>query len=152
MKVFISHTFADDDQELSQILQKTLAEKDIAGYLAEKKQEYDLLIRDKIRDEIEKSDYIVGVVTNKARESASVNQELGYALRAGVRMIIMLEKEAKNGVLTHGMEVEEFTREKFQESCKKILDYIVTKGPRKKTSDEEKKWLIDNVYRPSIIP
>ena len=148
MKVFISHTFADDDQELALKLQKILDEENIDGYLAEKKKEYDLLIRDKIRKEIEKSDHMVAIITNKAKESASVNQELGYALREGIKPIIMLEENAKSGVLTHGIEPEEFSREYFEQSCIKVRQFLLKKGSRNKISDEERKWLIDNVYRP----
>jgi len=148
MKVFISHTFSDDDQKLASELQTILREENIEGYLAEKEKEYELLIRDKIRKEIENSDHMIAIVTNKVKESASVNQELGYALREGIRPVIMLEKNAKEGVLTHGIEVEEFTRDKFGESCYRIRDYISKKGIRKKLTDENKRELIDNVYRP----
>jgi len=132
MKVFISHTFSDNDKELATKLQGILATKGIDGYLAEEKKEYDLLIRDKIKTEIEKSDHMIAVVTNKARESASVNQELGYALREGIKPIIMLEENAKEGVLTHGIEPEEFTRENFEQHCFNVLEFVIQKGERKK--------------------
>jgi len=131
MKVFISHTFAEDDQELALSLQKILSENKIEGYLAEKQKEYDLLIRDKIRKEIQKSDHMIAIVTNKAKESASVNQEIGYALREGILPIIMLEDNAKSGVLTHGIEPEEFSRENFERHCKNVCNFILKKGPRK---------------------
>lgn len=146
MKVFISHTFADDDQELALKLQKILAEENIEGYLAEKKKEYDLLIRDKIRKEIEKSDHMVAIVTNKARESASVNQEIGYALREGIKPVIMLEENAKAGVLTHGIEPEEFTRNNFVVHCKRVRDFILQKGDREKET-EKSSVLINEIYR-----
>lgn len=148
MKVFISHTFAEDDKGLGSKLQKILSEENIHGYLAERKKEYDLLIRDKIRKEIEKSDHMVAIVTNKAKESASVNQELGYALREGIKPIIMLEENAKAGVLTHGIEPEEFTREKFDSSCINVRSHILEKGTRNKINEIEKKELIQNVYEP----
>ena len=147
MKVFISHTFSDDDQKLSLKLQKILAEENIEGYLAEKKKEYDLLIRDKIRKEIENSDHMIAIVTNKAWESASVNQEIGYALREGIKPVIMLERDAKLGVLNHGMEPEEFTRENFEQHCINIRNFILQKGFRKKISDDDKEWLKNNAYR-----
>lgn len=148
MKVFISHTFAEDDQELAIKLQKILAEENIDGYLAEKKKEYDLLIRDKIRKEIENSDHMITIVTNKARESASVNQEIGYALREGIKPVIMLEENAKEGVLTHGIEPEEFTRENFEQHCKNVTSFILRKGNRIKLTDKEKEQLIESVYKP----
>jgi len=144
MKVFLSHTFSERDKELALILQKVLAEKEIQGYLAEEKKEYDLLIRDKIRNEIEESDYVVAIVTNNAKESASVNQELGYALGNNIPIIIMLEEEAKVGVLTHGIEPEEFTRENFEEHCKNVRSHILEKGPMQRIKSEQlsEKFLI----------
>lgn len=137
MKVFISHTFSARDKELASILQEILSEKKIQGYLAEEKKEYDLLIRDKIRNEIEESDYVVAIVTNNAKESASVNQELGYALGNNIPIIIMLEEEAKVGVLTYGIEPEEFTRENFVEHCKNVRTHILEKGLTQKIKSEQ---------------
>ena len=148
MKVFISHTFSDEDQPLAIMLQKTLAEENIDGYLAEKKKEYDLLIRDKIRKEIQNSDHMVAIVTNNARESASVNQEIGFALREGIKPVIMLEKNAKLGVLIHGIEPEEFTKENFGQHCTIVRDFILKKGRRQKIDEEQMKELIQNVYEP----
>lgn len=148
MKVFISHTFAEDDQELALKLQKILVDDGIEGYLAEKKKEYDLLIRDKIRKEIENSDHMVAIITNKAKESASVNQELGYALREGIKPVIMLEQNAKEGVLTHGIEPEIFSRDNFESSCLKVREHILRKGKRKKNKTANLDWLIENAYTP----
>lgn len=148
MRVFISHTFSEDDISLAETMQKILAEDNVEGYLAEKQREYDLLIRDKIRKEIQNSDHMVAIVTNKAKESASVNQELGYALREGIKPIIMLEENAKAGVLTHGIEPEEFTRENFTQHCKNVTSFILRKGNRIKLTDKEKEQLIENVYVP----
>ena len=142
MKVFISHTFSDEDQKLALKLQQILGEEKIEGYLAEKKKEYDLLIRDKIRKEIENSDHMIAIITNKARESASVNQEIGYALREGIKPVIMLEENAKEGVLTHGIEPEIFTRENFEQHCINVKDFIFKKGTRQRITEKEKLQLI----------
>ncbi|MCV0431477.1 toll/interleukin-1 receptor domain-containing protein [Nitrosopumilus sp.] len=148
MKVFISHTFANEDRTLSERLEKILAKMDIEGYLAEKSPEYDLLIRDKIRKEIEDSDHMVAIITNNAKESASVNQELGYALREGINPIIMIEKDATVGVLTHGIEPEIFQRDNFDEHCNKVRNFLLQKGSRVKVTPEERRWVLDNIYRP----
>ena len=148
MKVFISHKFVKEDQKLALVLQKMLREKDINGYLAERIKEYDLLIRDKIRQEIENSDYVIGIITNESKSSASLNQELGYALAANIPVVLLVEKGVPYGVLTHGKETEEFTRENFTKNCNNVLDYILEKGPRKKITREDITDLIANVYRP----
>jgi len=131
MKVFISHTFSDGDLKLAQSLQKILSDAGIDGYLAETRRKYDKLIRDKIIAEIKNSDHMIAILTENTFDSASVNQELGYALREGISPVIMLEKNAKQGVLTFGIDPEEFTKDTFLESCKKVLVHIKEKGSRK---------------------
>ena len=149
MKVFISHTIKDENEEkLASILQKILADKKIEGYIAENKKEYDQYIKDKIIGKILESDHMVAIITTNATESASVNQEIGYALRDGIKPIIMREKDTKIGVLTFGLDTEDFTRDTFDQSCYKILNYIIKKGPRRKLKEEEIRELIQNVYRP----
>jgi len=115
--------------------------------MAQREKEYELLIRDKIRDEIAKCDCVIGIITKESLGSASVNQELGYALGNDVPVIIMIEKDAKLGVLTHGIEPEEFTRDDFQVHCKNVRTYILEKGVRKSVKKEDRVWLQQNVYR-----
>lgn len=141
MKVFISHKFIPQDQQLALTLREILKTKKIKGYLAESKKEYELLIGEKIRKEIEDSDYVVGIITQESEKSASVNQELGYALGKEIPVIIMLEKEVQHGVLTHGREVEEFTRDSFVKPCNRVLDYIVENGPARRPYSEQEKIL-----------
>ena len=135
MKVFISHTFSDEDLELAKKLQQFLYEVRVEGYLAETRKEYDKLIRNKIIAEIRKSDHMIAILTEKTFDSASVNQELGYALREGISPIIMREKKAKQGVLTFGLDTEEFTRATFLESCKRVLIHIQNADPRERNPE-----------------
>lgn len=147
LRVFISHKFINGDQKLASILQQLLLNNRINGYLAERKREYELPISEKIQNEILRSDYLVAILTKESVRSASVNQEIGYALGVKVPVIVMAEKDLLTGVLTHGREPEEFTREKFAQPCKNILEYIQKNGKRRKISEGERKDLIDNVYR-----
>lgn len=131
MKVFISHKFEKENQKLALSLSSILRKQNIEGYLAESKREYDLLIGEKIRKEIKSSDYVIGIITKQSEKSASVNQELGYAMGCGIPIVIMVEKGITHGVLTHGRETEEFTREKFTRHCRNISEYILQKGKSK---------------------
>jgi len=136
MKVFISHTFVDEDLNLAQKLQQVLSEAGIDGYIAETRREYNKLIRDKIIAKIRNSDHMIAILTENTFDSASVNQELGYALREGISPIIMLEKNAKQGVLTFGIDPEEFTKATFLESCNKVLSHIQKVGPRPRIPED----------------
>ena len=125
MKVFISHAFGGDDEPLAGTLKKDLAATGITGYLAEKTQRYDLLISDKIRQEIDESDWLVAIITKRSHASASVHEEIGYALGRGVRVALMVEEGIeKNGVLVHGREHEVFSVPKFGEHSRKMARFI----------------------------
>ena len=147
MKVFISHKFVKEDQKYSLNLQEMLREKQIRGYLAERKRNYELLITDKIKNEIIESDFVVGIVTKNSQNSASVNQELGFALGKEIPVILLVEKGIVAGVLTHGRETEEFTEETLIKSCNNVIDYLLEKGPRKKQQFNDNE-IIESTYRP----
>jgi hypothetical protein len=110
MHVFISHKFVKSDQKLALTMQTMFREHNIEGYMAERKREYDLLVSEKIRNKIRDSDYLVAIITKHSVYSPSVHQEIGFALGLGIPIRIMIEVEEIEGVLTKGIEVEEFTR------------------------------------------
>lgn len=132
MKVFISHKFENENQQLARVLRKVLRDKKIEGYLAENTKEYELLIGDKIRKAIDNSDFVVGIITKESEQSSSVNQELGYAFGRGIPVVIMIEKDVSPGVLTHGRETEEFTRQNFDKHCYNVVEYVLEKGVTKR--------------------
>lgn len=151
MKVFISHKFVTNDKELASTLKSILREKEILGYLAENKKEYALQIDEKIQNEIRKSQFLIAVITSESLNSASVNQEIGFALGHGVPVAIMIEKGLiPEGVFTKGRDTEEFTRKNFATHCENItqyvLDYVHGNKNSKKISKTDKEWLIENVY------
>ena len=134
MTVFVSHKFVKTDQNLALILQNKLKEHKISGHLAERKKPYDSLVRDKIMKSIQNSDYLIAIITKEASRSASLNQEIGYALGSKVPVIIMRERNADHGVLTYGLQDEEFTRENFERPCENVIGYIIQNGSRNKIS------------------
>ena len=145
MKVFISHSF--NDEKLALQLQSVLDEKGIRSYMAQQKPLYDLSVGEKIRNEIESSDFVVGIITNSGLHSYSVNQELGYAQAKGLFPITLIDKtDTRIGALTSEFEREEFTIDSFEKHCIRVRDFILLKGPRKKISKEDQKGLINNVY------
>ncbi len=105
------------------------------GYLAEARPEYELLIRDKIKNEIQSSDYLVGIITEHALISASVHEEIGYAIGKDIPVLLMVEEGLKEkGVLIYGKEPEYFTEKLFETHCDNIINFIKTRGPRKEES------------------
>ena len=126
MRAFISHTFAGDvDPHLAQTLKEELAAAGIDGYMAEDIRRYDLLIHDKIRQAIDESGWLVAVITRAAQGSASVHEEIGYALGRDTGVIIMLEKGVEeSGVLVYGKEAEVFTVPEFGAHAKTVAEFI----------------------------
>ena len=125
MKAFISHAFGGDDEPLANTLKNDLEAAGITGYLAEKTQRYDLLISDKIRQEIDESDWLVAIITKRSHASASVHEEIGYALGRGVRVALMLEEGVeKSGVLVYGREYEVFSVPEFARHSSKMARFI----------------------------
>ena len=125
MKVFISHAFGEEDERLGSMLKGDLDAAGMEGYMAEMTPQYNLLIADKIRQEIGGSDWLVAIVTERGRASASVHEEIGYALGKGVEVVLMLKKDVKEaGVLVHGREPLVFTNGEFKKSSLAAAEFI----------------------------
>ena len=137
MRIFISHAFADEDlaSKLQQILEKN--EQITEAYMAQRKPDFEIEISDKITREIQNSDYLVAIITESAKQSPSVHQELGYAQGTKTMKIPMVEENATKGVLLEGKDTFDFERNNFHDACKKVLDHILKNGPRKPYTQEE---------------
>lgn len=137
-KIFISHTFTKDDQELGSRFAGYLSEKKMKGYLAEKEQEYVLLIGEKIKHEIRTSDCLVAIITSEGLKSASVHEEIGFAMGRNIPVILMVKETLKGGgVLIHGKELEYFNETNFESRSQKIIKYIQDNIRKKKSDMDE---------------
>jgi len=139
MKVFISHNIGKDEK-IERILQLSLKKRGITGYIAQRKQEYELLIIDKIKNQIENSDYLIAIITKYGLKSASVHEEIGYAIASDVKVILMVEESVdEQGVLIHGKEAYYFNRPFFEIESDDISKYIISKGiPAKRKKSKVK--------------
>ena len=137
IKVFIS--YSEKDQKLAKILKKQLQEsqKIDEAFVFEDKKEYGVQIDQKITEGIKRSDYLVAIITQNGINSASVNQELGYAICSNVETIPMIEQDAEKGVFTHGTENMVFSQIDFKEKCIEVEKYILQNGPRQKATEDE---------------
>lgn len=125
MKVFISHAFGGDDERFGNTLKEDLAAAGMDGYMAEKTPQYNLLIADKIRRAIDESKWLVAIITERGQASASVHEEIGYALGRGVEVVLMLKKDVdESGVLVHGREPLVFAPDEFQERSLEAVEFI----------------------------
>lgn len=122
MKVFISHSF--DDKKMAYELQNILTEYGVEGYLAEEDLKLGSRLEKKIEDELFRSKYVVVIFTEKAKASATVNQEIGLARGKRIKLIIMLEDGVIAPILIGHREAEVFTRENFSEHCKRVAEFM----------------------------
>lgn len=147
MKVFISHAFGGADEPLANTLKEDLGAAGIDGYLAEKTPRYDLPIGDKIRQEIDESDWLVAVITGRSHASASVHEEVGYALGRGVKVALMVEEGvAAAGVFAYGREYARFTVLEFAERSRTMARFIADTprpAPRPDPVDEAARRLLE---------
>jgi O-acetyl-ADP-ribose deacetylase len=122
MKVFISHSF--DDKKLAYELKRILEEYGVEGYLAEEDFKPGSRLEKKIEEELFHSKYVIIILTEKAKASATVNQEIGLARGKRIRTIIMLEDGVIAPILIGHREAEVFTKANFSEHCKKIAEFL----------------------------
>jgi len=124
MKVFISHDFADEDKKLAYELKRQLRENGIEGYLAEEEKEYGPQITEKILKAIDESDFFVAIYTKNAKESSSVQQEIGYSTGKKGDVIIMAEEGIPlDDLITYGKEPEIFSND-FADHCPIVITYL----------------------------
>ncbi len=142
--VFVSHSFKDEDPELANKLKTYLEKYGLNGYLAEKEKQYGFIISEKIRIAIRDSICVVALLTKNSIISASVNQELGYAMGIGMNIIPLVSEDVKDnvGVLLKDVEGEEFNENNFESKCdiisKHISEQLQRFRSRNSVNDEEK--------------
>lgn len=123
MKVFISHAFVDE--ELSFTLKDILAERGIEVYLAQERPEFGTQLPDKILKSISDSDYVIVIITTKAKESATVQNEIGYSIGKNIKIIIMSEEKEYVNPIIGNPEQQIFTRDDFADQCKRVRQFLL---------------------------
>lgn len=123
MKVFISHAFTDED--LAFTLKNVLMEKGIRVFLAQEKLDFGTQLPDKILSALAESDCVIVLMTKNARESASVQNEIGYAIGRRIKMVIMSEEREYVNPIIGNPEQEIFTRENFEDHCRRVRRFLL---------------------------
>lgn len=128
MDVFIS--FDNNDVLLAYKLKCALESKNITVYLFHTNKEYDSTLHDKITNAIDEAQALVAIITN-GESSASVHEEIGYAMAKNKSVIIMLEQDALDGVLSHEREKQEFVKAEIENTFPEIIKFLQIKIARK---------------------
>ncbi|OLD29740.1 MAG: hypothetical protein AUI62_02325 [Thaumarchaeota archaeon 13_1_40CM_2_39_7] len=132
-KVFISYSF--DDKDIMEKITLSLNTRNIGYYTAEHDTQYGNPLTAKIQNAIKDSDALIAVIT-KDHPSSSVDQEVGFALNAGIQVIPFVEEGAKVGFMLNDIEQMRFKKDKIEDSSDKIAMYIVEKLKHRKSSEE----------------
>lgn len=131
-KVFVSYSF--DDKDIMEKIVLSLNLRNIGSYVAEHDTQYGKPLTIKIQNAIKNSDALIAVIT-KDHLSSSVDQEVGFALNAGIRVIPFVEDGAKIGFMLNDIEQMRFKRGKIEDASDKIAMYIAKKLKHRKSSE-----------------
>lgn len=106
----------------------------ITCYVAEHDDDYGSSLSEKLEMAIDKSDVVIVILTSNSILSSSVGSEIGYAKRAGKRIIPLIESNISTPVFLQGKEEVRFNHNTVDETCKKISKFINTKLSHKNNS------------------
>lgn len=133
-RLFVSHGFRDT--LILERLRSSFSQPGIQLYVAEADPRYGESLPKKIEKAIDSADAVLVVMTKQASESASVNQEIGYAKKAGKQIIALVEQGASIGVLLQGIEYLLFSIDKLADAAERVVNYVETVVEKKKTRDD----------------
>lgn len=88
-KIFLSHS--QQDELLAEKLRNQLEQMNSKVYMFEHDQQLGTNIANKLEKEIRSSDIAFVLLTTHSKSSAYVQQEIGYAKGAGVRLVALVE-------------------------------------------------------------
>lgn len=134
--IFISHSFKD--KELAKRIKGQLMELDLTCYLAEDDPQYGKSLTKKIMGAIDRCKLVIAVLTKNGALSASVNQEIGYAKKAGKDIIPLVEEGVDPALFMIEGEWAEFSKDKEDDSIDAVTKF--TKKKLKAKFGEE--WMI----------
>lgn len=120
--MFISHSVTDYEnvEELADVLESYRIEP----YIAERDIQYGGFLSEKIKINIDNSDAVLVIWTNNSRHSDWVNQEIGYAERAGKQIIPLVEKGVKVKGFLEGREYVDMNPYSMIETMEDIGEYF----------------------------
>jgi len=108
-------------------LKNTLQDDDIRCYVAAHDEDYGSSLPGKLSTNIDNSDILIVILTHNSSNSSTVGQEIGYAKKAGKRIIPLIESGTPLPVMLQGSEYVTFTLPTLDSACKKISGFINTK-------------------------
>lgn len=139
-KVFISHSTTD----LGPVYQFKywLEMNAIQTYVAELYLQPGVELPSKIANAINWSDCVIAIMTKDGDRSAWVNQEIGYATRAGKLIVPVVEDGVELKGFVRDLEYITFIRESPEITIGKVIDYLVRVKANKEQQENLKAGLM----------
>ncbi len=135
MQAFISYSF--QDREIKDRLKKTLQSNGIKCYDAFHDEDYGNSLPDKLENAIDDSDFVVVILTKNSISSSAVGSEIGYAKKAGIRIIPLVESNVQVPVFLQGKEEARFTPDTLDDACRKIANFVNIRLKNNKDSEKD---------------
>ncbi len=139
-RIFLSHSFSDETTVKE--IEQSINQPEFSLYVAEADRRYGESLPSKIEAEIDGCDAVLVLITRQNGESASVNQEVGYALGRSKLVVPLVEEGAKTGVLLQGLEFVAFSLNKLQEALGNINEYFGKLASDKKAKGKARDILL----------
>jgi len=133
-KVFISHSTAD--LGLVYQLKYWLEVNGIETYLAEAHPQPGVGLSEKISAAIDRSNCVIAVLTSDGVRSQWVNQEIGYAKKAGKIVVPLVEQGVPHTGFVQGVEYVPFTREDPTDAVSRIVKRLTDLKAAKEVQDK----------------
>ena len=122
-KVFISHTNGPEDMTVVRRLASNLQMLGVTAYIAEDDRRPGKYLSRKIQENIQSSDWVIGLWTDDASKSAYVNQELGFAWEK-VPVAPLVQRGIKPKGFLEGQEYISFDPEDSHLGIKEMAEFI----------------------------
>lgn len=136
LTVFISHSVSDTGlvYELDNILRLNR----IQTYVSEWDIQPGSHLPDKVAHAIDQCDCILALMTVDGARSAFVQQEIGYAKKAGKQIIPVVEQGVTPGGFLWGIEYVPFRRHDPSDAIARVTEYLATLSVRKEEEERNK--------------
>lgn len=134
--VFISHSVKDFN--LVQQLAYWLEQSGIRAYVAEQYPEPGTRLPDKIARAIESHDCLIALMTVDGANSQWVHQEVGYAKKAGILIVPVVEEGVIAGGFLEGVEYIPFRRYDPYDAITRVVEYLSAVSARKEQEERNK--------------
>jgi len=133
-KVFISHSTAD--LGLVYQLKYWLEVNGIETYLAEAHPQPGNTLSEKVSAAIDQSNCVIAVLTRDGARSQWVNQEIGYAKKAGRIVIPLVEQGVPHTGFVQGVEYVPFNRGTPTDAINRIAEHLADLKADKEAQDK----------------